>query len=188
MSEILPSSPLLSTIGFTDIPVLQQHTISEPSTAALPPISTLLQAARQSCYVYSEADQLVFLQWWRTTHWYFTNTARKPDDRVRIIWDSTLNRAGFWEYYSLAAQKSNGEPKLICRRCDKALAHPSNRAQKPDGSISSRQGNKTPKEHLVSQSCKAKSTKAGLTQLMITDLVDRKMKVYTIPSLRYILN
>lgn len=75
--------------------------------------------SHNECYKWSTNHVDAFETWWKETQWFQTNQANR---KSVPNWGSSKNAAN-WDHFEEGALRSTGEPKIICKRCDKVIAH-----------------------------------------------------------------
>ena len=115
---------------------------------------------RGELYVWTKEQNDEFISWWAKTSFYHKN---KASTKVKkILWGSK-KQVGLWEWFNEGAFKSNGKPRVICKRCGSNQAH---------GSLD---GTTTMRHHLNSQTCQKRSKMNGYGQLTIQDSFRQKV-------------
>ena len=92
-------------------------------------------------------QQKSFLKWWNLSAAAIAIANKKGKFKIQMRWGSINGELG--SNFSEAATVRDGQPKLICKRCDTVIVNP-----RP-----SNQGNQGMKHHLESKQCLAAATK-----------------------------
>lgn len=100
-----------------------------------------------------ESSRNSFVEWWLKTEF-----GEKEDLQKSIQWQSKQKTSDVWGCFDQVAHEKTGEPKVMCRRCQAVLVHPSHR----------RAGTSPMKIHMKSIICAkpSGSKKQGIDQLL----------------------
>jgi hypothetical protein len=110
----------------------------------------------KQCFQYIEDAADEFKAWHETTEWFLTQQALEQKKKKTIRWGST-RRANGWECFMEGAARTSGVPKIICKRCDTVLTHPTI------------YGTTGMTEHVKSKNCKIVSNGRGHIQLTLKE-------------------
>ncbi len=110
----------------------------------------------KKCFKWTQDTKSEFETWFQNTTWSKRNSILSDKERKTIYWGSQKS-AYSWAYYCEGADRSNGQPKVICTRCDEILNHPAFN------------GTSGLDKHIQSSACQRASKSKGFTQLAITD-------------------
>lgn len=155
----------LNFLPSDDLPYSQQTTNSVSDFDFLrppqpPPIPLSLQRVgptRKKAYIlFSEMANDNFVTWWLQTDF-----GRKK----RIRWDAR-HQSEVWKHFEQVAHSTDGEPKVMCKRCGKLMDHPQ----------ASRNGTSTMMKHFKGMGCQ-NSTKQAARQPNIKQLMKDTVSV-----------
>jgi hypothetical protein len=90
------------------------------------------------------------MTWWTETTWY------KENKDKNMHWPVQKKHAQIWEYFTPAARLKDGEPWVLCTRCDEALSHPSVKGN----------GTSSMTRHIETKSCLGRAKLAGKPSLI----------------------
>lgn len=105
-------------------------------------------------------DRIMHTEW---VDWWIETDCGKIS---KIRWDAS-HSAESWQHFDQVAESSNGQPKVMCKRCGLILEHPSS-TRTPSGT--NRHGTSTLLKHLRTATCqqRARNTQqgAGITRFL----------------------
>lgn len=156
----LPSS--VYSIGIIDEPLTPDHSISQqpiysgPESSILqtepnpiPPTLRRIGPKHQKFWVlWTSMNKADFIEWWR-----HTAGANPYPPLHKVNFDARYTSTA-WEHFDQVAHFQTGKPMALCKRCGKAILHPS----------SSANGSKSLAAHLSSRACIAASKKGSIQQ------------------------
>jgi hypothetical protein len=175
---------ILQPDGFLDFPSQAGSTSTPLSDYSLPPIRHRTVRAPESLrrvgkhlqkhYVLfnnnptdpdMESSRKQFIEWWLKTEF-----GEKKDLQKSIQWESKQKTSDVWDCFDQVAHEKTGEPKVMCRRCQAILVHPSHR----------RAGTSPMKIHMKSITCAKPPVlkKQGIDQLL-RDMVSLPLIIKT---------
>jgi hypothetical protein len=139
-------------------------TLAQPIPPSQPPeIPSALTLVHKNKYILFEVTKKAdFLEWHAKTIWSFKHQQRHSEQAIRIAWGHR-KQSKVWDFLFEVADKQDGTPKILCRRCDKILQHPAGKGK--SGTNLTRTGVTHLKNHLQSQQCIQASHRANLPQI-----------------------
>jgi hypothetical protein len=121
--------------------------------------STLTLVHNNKYILFETTKKAEFLEWHTKTIWYYKQEQRPSKQVTRIAWGHR-KQSKIWDQLCEVADKKDGTPKILCRRCDKILQHPAGKGK--SSTNSSRTGTSHLKNHLQSDHCMQASRRANL--------------------------
>ncbi|OQE34234.1 hypothetical protein PENCOP_c025G04045 [Penicillium coprophilum] len=117
-AEAGPSSqqtPNLEAPSILSIPEFQApHTTTAPTTP-----ERIGPKAKKLWGCYTKMNKTQFIEWWRRTTHAQPNTSRR-----KVNFEANYT-SPHWEHFDQVAHYQTGQPMALCRRCGKAVPHPS---------------------------------------------------------------
>lgn len=74
---------------------------------------------RKTWVLYTEMTSAEFLNWW-----FDTQFGAADDEKKKMHWDGRGHHSDIWVHFEQVAHYITGEPKVMCKRCEKILDHP----------------------------------------------------------------
>jgi hypothetical protein len=71
--------------------------------------------------LYSKMNKQEFMEWWIQTQ---SGSELHNEEKEKVKWDGEGFSSDVWQHFHQVAHKTTGEPKVMCKRCGKILAHP----------------------------------------------------------------
>lgn len=96
---------------------VQQKTIDRVKYAIYPDSATHTPTQRAQY-------QSEFMEWWQQTSWFVERARLTLNRKNAMSWDSDRRTSAMWKEAIQVALWETGEPKILCRHCDAAYAHP----------------------------------------------------------------
>lgn len=158
----IPPPSSVYSIGIIDEPLTPDHSISQqpiysgPESSILqtepnpiPPNLRRIGPKHQKFWVlWTTMNKTDFIEWWRHT------AGAHPHPPLHKVNFEARYTSAAWEHFDQVAHFQTGKPMALCRRCGKALSHPS----------STLNGSKSLAAHLSSRACIVASKKASTQQ------------------------
>ena len=150
--------------------LLSQNTLSDNERKQLQNSFVI----KGQCITFNVDYQKDFDRYFETSRWAFTNNSRgKP---IKIRWGSK-KKAEVWSEYFEGIRIRDGEPRVICRRCNTHIQHPG-----------LGNGNKGIEGHVGSRQCRAASERLGLPQRGIREAFRASVSSKTATRLPHLFN
>ena len=159
---IHPLPSFLCGIGVSDEPLTPEQSISQqplssrpasdffPSESNPTPLSLrrIGPTSQKFWVLWTEMNKIVFIEWWRHT------AGAHPHAPFRKVNFEARYTAEAWQHFDQVAHFETGKPMALCRRCGKALPHPS----------ATSNGSKSLNAHWASRTCKLTGQKTSTQQ------------------------
>lgn len=152
--------------------ILDSDLVYPQSLPAAPEIFDRISPDRRRTFiVYNNMAHSDWVEWWLDTDF---------GKKSKLRWDAN-HQSGIWEYFHQVAQDTDGQPKVVCKRCCAILEHPSSPLRNNGGSA--RHGTSTMAKHIKTSACQKAATtqKSGIKAFL-------QAKVSILPSKRLISN
>ena len=149
-----PEAPSILSIPEFQTP----HTITAPTT-----LERIGPGAKKLWVCYTKMNKTQFIEWWRHTTHAQPNTSRR-----KVNFEANYT-SPHWEHFDQVAHYQTGQPMALCRRCGKAIPHPSQ-----SGGLHSL------KKHRESKTCQQGGRSSSLQQTLRQSL--QFAVIYTIIS------
>lgn len=129
------------------------------------PLYITIKGKRHRCYVFSNANKDVFLDWWKQTTWYKDPDNKNLREKINLG-ETQSGTSTIWTSFEEGAIVGSGKPSIICLRCDDVLTHPY-----------MNQGTGSGRDHLKKKSCKDSASMRGMTQLTLGETIPAQVRV-----------
>jgi hypothetical protein len=133
---------------FSDLPDTEQT--ESQTVQTIPSSLERVKDQTKSWVRYTSMTKDDFVNWWLHTQY-----GSKPEAK-RVSWDKTGYSSDMWPFFDQIAHSSTGQPKVICKQCNKMYDHPTYTTNGTNG----------PRRHWKKGKCKPEAKQANIQQLL----------------------